>query len=339
MSIPVEDVRRAVEGQAKSHLIHLREALPRVARRDDAHRAADRGVGRAAARAAHAHRAAARRRSADRPTATAVRRIARRRWRKCGWAFRPALIRTVLASSAGGHSTIADPSHLLARYIDASQRDLGVRGPVASVIASRPNADAQKAVGAADLLRRLASWPLCLVATLRRARSPRRRALTDTVNDFASVIDAGSRAELDKRIRALKEATGDVARRRHRADVPALRQHRGIRRQDVRERRARHRRQGQGQRPAARRRGGRSQGEDRSRLRPRRDRPRRLRRADDPRGDRAGVPRGDYGEGLLAATTRLINRIGEQRGVTIPDVPGRARGPRPIAAEPVSPGS
>jgi uncharacterized protein len=31
--------------------------------------------------------------------------------------------------------------------------------------------------------------------------------------------------------------------------------------------------------------------------------------------------RGAYGEGLLAATTRLINRIGEQRGVAIPDVP------------------
>jgi uncharacterized protein len=30
---------------------------------------------------------------------------------------------------------------------------------------------------------------------------------------------------------------------------------------------------------------------------------------------------GRYGEGLLVGTTRLINRIGEKRGVTIPDVP------------------
>ena len=35
-------------------------------------------------------------------------------------------------------------------------------------------------------------------------------ALTDTVNDFAHVIDEASRAELDRRIRALKETTGDV---------------------------------------------------------------------------------------------------------------------------------
>jgi uncharacterized protein len=31
--------------------------------------------------------------------------------------------------------------------------------------------------------------------------------------------------------------------------------------------------------------------------------------------------RGEYGAGLLAGTTRLINRIGEQRGVAIPNVP------------------
>ena len=34
--------------------------------------------------------------------------------------------------------------------------------------------------------------------------------LTDTVNDFAHVIDSASRAELDRRIRALQQATGDV---------------------------------------------------------------------------------------------------------------------------------
>src|SRR5258708_2494373 len=35
-------------------------------------------------------------------------------------------------------------------------------------------------------------------------------ALTDTVNDFAGIVDPASRAELNKRIRALKAATGDV---------------------------------------------------------------------------------------------------------------------------------
>jgi hypothetical protein len=32
------------------------------------------------------------------------------------------LTRDVLASSAGGQSTIVDPSHLLASYIDAAQK-------------------------------------------------------------------------------------------------------------------------------------------------------------------------------------------------------------------------
>jgi uncharacterized membrane protein YgcG len=35
-------------------------------------------------------------------------------------------------------------------------------------------------------------------------------ALTDTVNDFASVVDADSKREMDRRIRALEQATGDV---------------------------------------------------------------------------------------------------------------------------------
>jgi uncharacterized protein len=38
---------------------------------------------------------------------------------------------------------------------------------------------------------------------------------------------------------------------------------------------------------------------------------------------------GRYGEGLLSATTRLINRIAEKRGVTIPDVPIERAGRAP----------
>jgi len=42
------------------------------------------------------------------------------------------------------------------------------------------------------------------------AAQPAPPALTDTVNDFAHIIDDQSRTELDRRIRALKQATGDV---------------------------------------------------------------------------------------------------------------------------------
>ena len=81
-------------------------------------------------------------------------------------------------------------------------------------------------------------------------------------------------------------------RRRHRADDRAVRRHPRIRREAVRERRARHRRERQGQRPA----------HPRSPLKERRVwvevgyatravRHRRLRRPDEPRGDDARVPR------------------------------------------------
>src|SRR6188768_1608008 len=60
---------------------------------------------------------------------------------------------------------------------------------------------------AAVLLSALGIWHSALTAVAAQAPPP---ALTDTVNDFASIIDPGSRAELDKRIRALKETTGDV---------------------------------------------------------------------------------------------------------------------------------
>ena len=49
-------------------------------------------------------------------------------------------------------------------------------------------------------------WSLTAAAQAQSQPPP----LTDTVNDFAGIVDPSSRAELDKRIRALKETTGDV---------------------------------------------------------------------------------------------------------------------------------
>ena len=145
--------------------------------------------------------------------------------------------------------------------------------------------------------------------------------LTDTVNDFAQVIDAGSRAELDRRIRALREATSDTLIV---ATVKTFQPYGSIEEYAVK----------------MFENGGRGigdKGKDNGLL---------LLVAVDDRKvkfeigyDLEGIVpdgyagetireaitpafrRGEYGAGLLAATTRLINRIGEQRGVTIPNVP------------------
>jgi uncharacterized protein len=162
------------------------------------------------------------------------------------------------------------------------------------------------------------------------AAQPAPPALTDAVNDFVGVIDEGSRTELDKRIRALQSVTGDVIAV---ATVKTFQPYGTIEEYAVKmfENGGR----GIGQK-----------GKDNGLL---------LLVAIDDRkvkvevgydlegmipdayaGDtirEAVVPafrRSAYGEGLLAAVTRLINRIAEQRGVTIPDVPvpAAARQPR-----------
>lgn len=159
------------------------------------------------------------------------------------------------------------------------------------------------------------------VGTVRAQEPP--PALTEPVNDFAGIIDAGSRAELDKRIRALQAATGDVLVV---ATVKTFQPYGSIEEYAVKmfENGGR----GVGQK-----------GKDNGVL---------LLVAVDDRKvkfeigyDLEGIVpdgyagetireaitpafrRGEYGEGLLAATTRLINRIGEQRGVAIPDVPAQ----------------
>ena len=145
--------------------------------------------------------------------------------------------------------------------------------------------------------------------------------LTDTVNDFAHVIDSASRAELDRRIRALEHATGDVVVV---ATVPTYQPYADINEYAVKmfENGGR----GIGQK-----------GKDNGLLI--------VAAIDDHRVrietgyDLEGIVpdgyagetirnyitpefgRGRYGAGLVAGATRLINHIAEGRGVAIPDVP------------------
>jgi hypothetical protein len=121
MSIPVDDIRRATEGQAKSHLIHLREAFleshgetTRVAHLIASSAAPLRALLTNIARLPDAAHAA--------PAAGAVTDESLARMAEARLGVPAALIREVLATSTGGHSTVTDPSALLARYIDAAHR-------------------------------------------------------------------------------------------------------------------------------------------------------------------------------------------------------------------------
>ena len=116
IAIPIEDVRRATEGQAKSHLIHLREAFleshgetKRIAQLITSSAAPLRALLTNIARLDGAHE-----------TMTTDEALGTMAEKRLG--VSATLIREILASSAGGHSTIEDPSALLARYIDAAQR-------------------------------------------------------------------------------------------------------------------------------------------------------------------------------------------------------------------------
>jgi len=121
VSIPVEDIRRAVEGLAKSHLIHLREAFleshgetMRIAGLIAASAAPLRALLTHIARLPEGPGAQA---DTATPSDESLAAMAKQRI-----GIDPALIRTVLASSSRGHSTITDPSHLLGPYIESSKR-------------------------------------------------------------------------------------------------------------------------------------------------------------------------------------------------------------------------
>lgn len=121
MAIAVEDVRRAVEGLAKSHLIHLREAFleshgetMRVARLIAASSAPLRALLTHIARLPDAGAGPA---DTATPSDASLATMAERRM-----GISASLIRTILAASGDGPSTITDPGHLFGPYIDASKR-------------------------------------------------------------------------------------------------------------------------------------------------------------------------------------------------------------------------
>jgi hypothetical protein len=119
--IAAEDLRRACEAQAKSHLIHLREAFL------ESH--GDGGaITRLIARSAAPFRALltniARlpddaRTTADVSQSLSDDSLAKMAETRLG--VPAALVREVLSSSTAGPSMIAEPTALLARYIDAAQ--------------------------------------------------------------------------------------------------------------------------------------------------------------------------------------------------------------------------
>jgi hypothetical protein len=121
VSIPIEDIRRALEGVAKSHLIHLREAF--LESQGETVRIANLIAASAAPLRALLTHIARLPESGSGPLDTATPSddsLATLAELRMG--IPTSLIRSVLASSANGPSTIADPSHLLGPYIDASKR-------------------------------------------------------------------------------------------------------------------------------------------------------------------------------------------------------------------------
>lgn len=120
--IPAEDLRRACEVQAKSQLIHLREAFLE-SHGDGA--ALSRLIVRSAApfRALLANIARLPddgQAAADTGTPLSDELLARMAERDMG--VPEGLVREVLSSSRTGPSTLTDPTALLARYIDAAQQ-------------------------------------------------------------------------------------------------------------------------------------------------------------------------------------------------------------------------
>lgn len=180
------------------------------------------------------------------------------------------------------------------------------------------------------LLAGLFAFSLVPLALTRAAEAqPAPPQLTAPVNDFANVIDAASEAELDRRIRALQAASGDVVAV---ATVPTFKPHADIREYGVKmfENGGR----GIGQK-----------GKDNGLLI--------VVAVEDRRVDievgydleefitdgfagetiRQGMTpefrAGNYGRGLVEGTTQIINRIAQRRGITLQGIPRTAQ-PTPV---------
>jgi hypothetical protein len=120
VTVRTEDLRRATEAQAKSHLIHLREAYleshgeaTRIAQVIAASAGPLRALLANIARLPDGAGAAAPRDLSDEALARAA---------NARIGIDAVVVREVLASSAGDQSTITDPSHLFSRYLDATQK-------------------------------------------------------------------------------------------------------------------------------------------------------------------------------------------------------------------------
>jgi uncharacterized protein len=158
--------------------------------------------------------------------------------------------------------------------------------------------------------------PLSLVAA-----QPPPPALTDPVNDFASIIDPQTEEELGRRIRALQQASGDVIVV---ATVPSMEPYSDI--NEFARRMFENGGRGIGQK-----------GKDNGALIVLALKEKQVRvetgydleefitdgfAGDTIRGVmRPAFQRGDFGQGLLAGATRLINRVAERRGVELQSVP------------------
>ena len=114
LAIPRQDLRRATEAQAKSHLIHLREGY--LESRGDTTR-----IGAVIAASAGPLRALltniARLQGGGARDDAALAAMA-----ETLTGASAAAVREVLASSAAGPSAVTDPSHLLSRYVEAAQK-------------------------------------------------------------------------------------------------------------------------------------------------------------------------------------------------------------------------
>ena len=217
---------------------------------------------------------------------------------------------------------VADPSALLARYIDASERS---------------GATSTDGAHEAPSLSSLFAACLCVVAAWPTAQPPP-PALTGAGQRLRERHRPGERARDRSSDPALQQRQRRRRRGRHRADVSALRRHQRIRRQDVRERGKGIGEQGQGQRPAGRRRRRRPQGRDRGRLRPREFITDGFSGRDDPRSDPAAVPRRAVRRGAASPASTRHHRPhcrGPQRARcrmcrATPPTAGRATGGFPV---------
>ena len=325
MTVNAADLRRACELHAKSHLIHLREAY--LENGDDPPR-----LGRMMAASSAPLRALLT--NLDLLDASIAARAG----------VTPELVREIAGAD---RSTIADPSALLARYIGAVERlwrevdqgagsTMGIRSRRTGIGA--PSVRCDGAHRTAETKAWIALVAAFLVAaSLAGLTQPAAPPLTGPVNDFANIIDEQTERELDRRIRALQQASGDVVVV---ATVPSMKGFAGI--EELALRMFENGGRGIGQK-----------GKDNGALSSSRSRSGSCgsrwgttSRNSSPMGSQGETIRdvirpafrgGDYSRGILAGTTRLINRIAQRRGVELQNVP-REQPPAASTAAASTPG-